>query len=450
MRPANWGISTRSAVLSAAVVFVAVLVAGGGLVFVLYRTLLSSVDDAAAGRVRDTVAALNFDTAAELDGSLLATDQRVVAVQIIGADGRVVQRSDSAPNTPLLPVSTFGPAIRSGISDDASPDNDMRLSGQAADTATGRYTVIAGGGSEAAESTVRTVAVLLMIAAPIISAVAGIVSYRLVKRSLRSVEAIRARVSEITTSDLTERVPVPSQNDEVSALAKTMNEMLARVESGHAAQRRFVGDASHELRSPLASIISALEVAQDYPETVDDDLTSGTLIPEAHRMQALVDDLLLLARADQRGLAVCEDEVNLDLLAENETARLRRETELAIEISTEEVVVVGDAGDLARVLRNVLDNAVQHAKSAIEIVVERRSDEAVLTVADDGPGIPAEDRARAFDRFVRLDSARSRDGGGSGLGLAIVAEIVSAHGGTVGIDDRPGGGTRVSIVLAVA
>src|ERR1700750_2584585 len=130
MRPANWGISTRSAVLSAAVVFVAVLVAGGGLVFVLYRTLLSSVDDAAGGRVRDTVAALNFDTAAELDGSLLATDQRVVAVQIIGADGRVVQRSDSAPNTPLLAVSTFGPAIRSGITDDASPDNDMRLSGQ--------------------------------------------------------------------------------------------------------------------------------------------------------------------------------------------------------------------------------------------------------------------------------------------------------------------------------
>jgi signal transduction histidine kinase len=451
MRPANWGISTRSAVLSAAVVFVAVLVAGGGLVFVLYRTLLSSVDDAAAGRVRDIVAALNFDTAAELDGSLLTTDQRVVAVQIIGADGRVLQHSDSAPpDTPLLPVSAFGPSLRSGFSDDSSPDNDMRLSGQTADTATGRYTVIAGGGSESAESTVRTVAVLLMIAAPIISAVAGIVSYRLVKRSLRSVEAIRARVSEITTSDLTERVPVPPQNDEVSALAKTMNEMLARVESGHAAQRRFVGDASHELRSPLASIISALEVAQDYPETLDDDLTSGTLIPEAHRMQALVDDLLLLARADERGLAVREDEVNLDLLAENETARLRRETELTIQIRTEEVVVVGDGGDLARVLRNLFDNAVQHAKSTIEIVVERRSDEAVLTVADDGPGIPAEDRARAFDRFVRLDSGRSRDGGGSGLGLAIVAEIVSAHGGTVGIDDRPGGGTRVSIVLAAA
>jgi len=450
MRPANWGISTRSAVLSAAVVFFAVLVAGVGLVFVLYRTLLSSVDDAAAGRVRDTVAALNFDTAAELDGSLLTTDQRVVAVQIIGADGRVLQHSDSAPDTPLLPVGAFGPALHSGISDDSSPDNDMRLSGQTADTATGRYTVIAGGGIESAESTVRTVAVLLMIAAPIISAVAGIVSYRLVKRSLRSVEAIRARVSEITTSDLTERVPVPPQNDEVSALAKTMNEMLARVESGHAAQRRFVGDASHELRSPLASIISALEVAQDYPETLDDDLTSGTLIPEAHRMQALVDDLLLLARADERGLAVCEDEVNLDLLAENETARLRRGTELTIQISTEEVVVVGDAGDLARVLRNLLDNALQHAKSTIEIVVERRSDEAVLTVADDGPGIPAEDRARAFDRFVRLDSARSRDGGGSGLGLAIVAEIVSAHGGTVGIDDRPGGGTRVTIALAAA
>jgi signal transduction histidine kinase len=447
MRPASWGISTRSAVLSAAVVFVAVIIAGIGLVFVLNRNLLSSVDDAAAGRVRDTIGALQFDTASELDGSLLTTDQRVVAVQIIDANGNVIAHSDSAPDTPLLPISSFGTRMRSGISDDAAPDNDMRISGQTADTATGRYTVIAGGGSESAETTVRTVSLLLAIAAPIISAVAGVVTYRLVKRSLRSVEAIRARVSEITASDLTERVPVPGQNDEVSALAKTMNEMLARVESGHAAQRRFVGDASHELRSPLASIISALEVAQDYPETLDDELTSGTLIPEAHRMQVLVDDLLLLARADERGLAIGEDEVNLDVLAEAEAARIRRETGLAIEITTDEVVVIGSAGDLARVLRNLLDNAVQHAKSTVEITVEHRPTEAMLTVGDDGPGIPRGDRAKAFDRFVRLDSARSRDRGGSGLGLAIVAEIVAAHDGTVSIDDRTDGGTRVTVVL---
>jgi signal transduction histidine kinase len=447
MRPARWGISTRSAVLSAAVVFIAVIIAGLGLVFVLYRTLLSSIDDAAAGRVRDTLGALQFDTASELDGSLLTTDQRVVAVQIIDAKGNVIQHSDSAPDTPLLPVSSFRTAMRSGITDDSSPDNDMRISGQTADTATGRYTVIVGGGSESAETTIETVAMLLVIAAPIISAVAGAVSYRLVKRSLRSVEAIRARVSEITASDLTERVPVPAQNDEVSALAKTMNEMLARVESGHAAQRRFVGDASHELRSPLASIISALEVAQDYPETLDDELTSGTLIPEAHRMQALVDDLLLLARADERGLAIREDEVNLDVLAEVEAVRLRRETDLAIHVSTDEAVVAGDAGNLARVLRNLLDNAVQHAKSTVEITVERHATEASLIVGDDGPGVPREDRAKAFDRFVRLDSARSRDGGGSGLGLAIVAEIVAAHDGTVSIDDRAGGGTRVTVVL---
>src|ERR1700759_5281994 len=133
---------------------------------------------------------------------------------------------------------------------------------------------------------------------------AAVACYRLIKRSLRSVEAIRSRVADISASDLAERVPVPQSRDEIAALATTMNEMLARVEAGHAAQRRFVGDASHELRSPLASIIPALEVAQDYPELVDDDLKTGSLIPEAHRMQVLVEDLLLLARADEQKLTV--------------------------------------------------------------------------------------------------------------------------------------------------
>jgi signal transduction histidine kinase len=264
------------------------------------------------------------------------------------------------------------------------------------------------------------------------------------------VEAIRSRVADINASDLAERVPVPQSRDEIAALATTMNEMLARVEAGHTAQRRFVGDASHELRSPLTTIISALEVAQDYPELLDDELKNGSLIPEAHRMQALVEDLLLLARADEQGLALRQDPVDLDVIAEGDAARLRREHGFHVHTDLEAVRLIGDVSGISRVLRNLLDNAVRHAKSRIEITVAARGDHVVLTVGDDGPGIPAADRLRVFDRFVRIDTDRSREGGGTGLGLAIVAEIVSAHHGTVGIDERPGGGTLVTVTLPTA
>jgi signal transduction histidine kinase len=277
--------------------------------------------------------------------------------------------------------------------------------------------------------------------------VAALVNFRLAKYSLRSVEAIRSRVSEISASDLSQRVPVPPQDDEISALATTMNEMLARVESGHDAQRRFVGDASHELRNPLASILSALDVAQEFPDALDDELTSETLIPEVQRMQALVEDLLLLARADERGLALRGDDIHVDVLAESEANRLRRATDLDIRLHTEAATATGDLPAVARVLRNLLDNAVSHATSTVEIAVKRRKAAAIISVADDGPGIPDQDKTRVFDRFVRLDSDRSRDGGGSGLGLAIVAEIVASHTGTVSIDDRPGGGTIVTVIL---
>lgn len=447
LRPATCGISARSAVVSATVVLVAVLVTGAALVFVLYASLLSSVDAAAAGRVRDTVAALEFDSAAELDASLLMTDQRVLAVQVIGTDGTVIRRSAGAPDTPLLPLDQFGSEVRSGFEDDLSPRDDMRMAGQRAQTATGTYTVIVGAGSEAAEHTAATVALLLTIAAPVIAGAAAAVSYRLVKRSLRSVEAIRAQVSEISTSDLTERVPIPRQYDEITALAVTMNEMLGRIQAGHEAQRRFVGDASHELRSPLASIISALEVAQDYPETLDDELRSGTLIPEAHRMQALVEDLLLLARADERGIVLREEDVHLDVLAEGEVTRLRRDTDLDVRFHAEPVVLICDVTGLGRVLRNLVDNAARHARSAVEISVKHHDANAILVIGDDGPGIPSADRERVFDRFVRLDTDRSREGGGSGLGLAIVAELVTAHHGSVEIDDRPGGGARFTVAI---
>lgn len=168
-------------------------------------------------------------------------------------------------------------------------------------------------------------------------------------------------------------------------------------------------------------------------------------------MRALVEDLLLLARADERGLTFHREPTRLDEVATGEVIRLRRTCRHPVHIAADPPVEVnGDASALSRVVRNLLDNAARHATSQIDVEVRRESGAAILTVADDGPGIPAADRQRVFDRFVRLDSSRSRGGGGSGLGLSIVAEIVAAHDGQISITGRPGGGTVVTVQLPAA
>lgn len=450
LSPLNLGIAARSAAVSAVVVLIALIFAGAVLDAILYRSLLAGVDDAAAGRVTAIAEALRSDARGDLndlDDALLATNQRVVAIQVIGADGRVVKRSGSAPKTPLVGVGEFGFGLRRGMPDDAVPSDDMRVSGQRVATGSGDYTVIVGGGSEAAEATARTAALLLACGAPLIIAVAALASYWLVRRSLQSVDAIRGRVAEISASDLAERVPVPNSRDEIAALAVTMNDMLSRVEAGHRAQQRFVGDASHELRSPLSTIISGLEVAEAHPELLDAEFAVGTLLPEAQRMHTLIQDLLLLARADEQSLVLHHEEMGLDELAEAEAARVRREAACAVDTDIGPARLTGDPAAISRMIRNLVDNAVRHANSRIAIEVGSRDGTATLTIGDDGPGIPPAERKRVFERFVRLDPDRSRGGGGTGLGLAIVAEVVAAHGGTVTIDDRPGGGTRAIVVL---
>jgi signal transduction histidine kinase len=446
VRLPNLGISARSAAVSAIVVLVALALAGGGFVTILYQSLLEGVDDATAGRVGHIVEALRSNSPDKLDSALLTTNQRVVAIQLIAPDGKVVKRSGSAPNTPLVPITEFNLNLRQ-MSDDAVPNDDMRVSGRRVSTASGEYTVLVGGGSEAVEATARTVALLLAAGAPIIVAVAAAATYWLVHRSLQSVDAIRSRVAEISTSDLAERVPVPSSRDEIAALAVTMNEMLSRIESGHRAQQRFLGDASHELRSPLTTIISGLEAAEVHPELLDAELAINILLPEAQRMRTLVEDLLLLARADEQSLTLRKDQVLLGEVAEVEVNRARRDAGCAIHTDISPVCFIGDPAAVSRVIRNLVDNAVRHAKSRVDIYVGSRDGDAIITVSDDGRGIDPAERARVFERFVRLDSDRARSTGGTGLGLAIVAEVVAAHGGTVTIDDRPGGGTKMTVAF---
>jgi signal transduction histidine kinase len=426
-------------------VLVALVVAGAGVAAALYGALMDDIDDAAEDRLNAVATNLLRTGVADLPDALLGTNNRIAAVQIIATDGAVVRESTGSAPTPLVSIAELEKALASGEPQSLPGRADLRITARTVEGADGTYAVVIGTGREIVGSTMVTVATTLGVIAPIVTAVSAVATYRLVRRSMRSVDEIRSRVADISTHDLTERVPVPQSRDEIAALAVTMNEMLTRVEAGHAAQRRFVGDASHELRSPLATIISALEVAEAHPEVLTNDVAATTLMTEAHRMQSLVEDLLLLARADEHAILARHDDVDLDHLVTSEVERLQGKTALAVHARVCPTRIAGDADALARVLRNLLDNAERHARSRVELDVDHNAECAVVTIGDDGPGIPATDRARVFGRFVRLDSDRSRSAGGAGLGLAIVSEIVAAHGGSVTLDDRPRGGVVVTL-----
>jgi signal transduction histidine kinase len=292
----------------------------------------------------------------------------------------------------------------------------------------------------------NTLLFYLLWGVPLLIVVAGVTTYLFSGRALRPVEAMRLQVAAMTEKDLGQRVAVPPARDEVGRLAETMNAMLARMQDAQGVQRRFVADASHELRSPLATIATGLELMQNG--TVDRS-TVVSLRGETSRLNKLVEGLILLARADERGLQPRREEVDLDEVAELERGRPADGAVIA-EVRAVPVRVIGDRGQLARVVRNLVDNARRHARSRVLVTVGRDGDTAVLEVSDDGPGVPEADRARVFERFVRLDDARARADGGSGLGLAIVAEVVAVHGGSVEVAVGPEGGALFRVRMPAA
>jgi signal transduction histidine kinase len=262
----------------------------------------------------------------------------------------------------------------------------------------------------------------------------------MVGRALHQVDAIGAEVADISERSLDRRVSIPSTDDEISRLARLMNTMLDRLQAAAERQRRFIADASHELRTPLAAARTDLEIALAHPESTDLHETATDLLAANQRMEHLVRDLLFLAKVDEpvpRSLAV---PVDLDDIVLVETARLRGNGEVKVDIGAVGAAsVMGRRDELARAVRNLLDNAERYASSLVTVELISDECQATLVIADDGPGIPADDRELIFQRFARLDDARSRDSGGTGLGLAIAKEIIDVHGGTIVIDDAPQG-----------
>jgi signal transduction histidine kinase len=267
----------------------------------------------------------------------------------------------------------------------------------------------------------------------------------LVGRALRPVEAIRGEVERITGSTMHRRVPEPPTRDEVGRLAGTMNTMLGRLETTATRQRRFVSDASHELRSPVAAIRAGLELAKTKPERANWPTLVDSLLAEESRLEALLDNLLLLAAHDENGtITAPARSVNLAALALVEARRPRRVPVHLVHrpADNQAVVVAGSQAQLTRALSNLADNAARHATSVVQISLSSDHDTARLVVDDDGPGIPPRDRERVFERFTRLDDGRARHDGGSGLGLAVVRSIITGHHGNIRIDDSPLGGAR--------
>lgn len=287
----------------------------------------------------------------------------------------------------------------------------------------------------------------LLLGLPVLLLVVAGTTWLVVGRTLRPVERIRRDVEEITGARLDRRVAEPETRDEVGRLARTMNAMLTRLQDSRDRQEQFVGDASHELRSPLASLRQAAEVARAHPGALPEGELAETVLEESVRMQGLVDQLLVLTRAGEGRARVAREDVDLDDLALAEVRRVARSGLVTDTTGVGAGRVHGDPVALGQVVRNLVDNAARHATSRIAVSLTEAPGTVVLAVDDDGPGIPPADRERVFERFVRLDEARARDAGGSGLGLAIVREVVTGHGGSVTVEPGALGGARFVVRL---
>ncbi|MEU5874482.1 HAMP domain-containing sensor histidine kinase [Glycomyces sp. NPDC047369] len=306
------------------------------------------------------------------------------------------------------------------------------------------YTVYSGSSLETQEEAVDSVAAIMWWTLPALALVVAVVTWLVTRRALRPVGAIQKELMSITGGDLSRRVPVPASRDEIHSLAVTTNTTLTALDHAVSQQRRFVADASHELRSPLAILRSQIEIAREHPELLDLDATLADVI----RLQDLSADLLLLARLDA-GERPPHVAVPFTELVREEVARRAATDRVPVRLDVEEdLSVVGVRGHLARAVGNLLNNAQRHAATAVTVTLAAEDAEWLrLDVGDDGNGVPPEERRRIFDRFVRLDESRSRDDGGAGLGLAIVQDVVLAHRGTVQALGSPEGGAMFRLAL---
>lgn len=444
--------SVRATTTLVAVGVVALFLAVGA-VILIWQTRIrieESIIDAASERA----ISLAIDAGRATEGFSPAASELVA--QLVGSDGELLASSQTAALMPpfvevdLEPGSSVVLRVESlvpGLGDVNAFDQDegpfvVVARGVALEDGTGAV-LVAASLDNAAEAVQQAVP-LLAIGLPILVVVVGGLTWLLTGRALAPVEQMRLQAGEISARELHRRLPVPATRDELERLATTLNEMLARLEISVLRQRRFVADASHELKSPLATLRTMIDVGERHPDSPAEARFAADLRPEIERMQRLVDDLLVLARYEENPWTGEKVEVQLDRVVMAEADLLARRGLIVVHTGgVDPAVVQGDALRLGQLVRNLTDNAARHAANKVWLALSATDGMVEFLVSDDGPGIPEEDRERVFDRFVRLDDSRSRGEGGSGLGLALARSIARSHGGEVTIVASHHGGATL-------
>lgn len=453
--------SVRARTTTTAVVAfsIAVALAALGLIATLQSSLMDEIDRSLDSRAADIAAQVDSENELIVLGAGIDSDTLAV---VFSLDGALFDSTDLSVDLDVLGNSfeeTDAPfdADLNHLADTAGAGNmravvlSVPLDPTTATefVADDDFLILVATSLDGFDRTVNRVTLVALAIGPLLVVLVGALTWVLTGRSLAPVEAIRSEVDAITDSELDRRVTPPKSSDEIARLAKTMNEMLERLDSASTSQRRFIADASHELRSPLASIAARIDVSLRHGTDEEWRSTASAVRNDVDRMHRLVDDLLHLARSDTEasdranGTAVDLDDIVLSVIGTT-----IRPSHVALDASAVSAgLVSGHPDHLTRVVTNLIDNAVRHARSQVTISLSDDTNHVTLTIDDDGVGVAPADRSRIFDRFVRLDDARDRDSGGAGLGLAISRDIVQRHAGNIDVDEAPGGGARFAVSL---
>ncbi|MDP9313080.1 MAG: HAMP domain-containing histidine kinase [Chloroflexota bacterium] len=389
--------------------------------------------------------------------ALVEFDSPGIYAELIGADDTIEAVSPNLPRGRLPLNQTLIDAARvegaAFATARAGRDDELRVLAVSVPGAAGRVLVVAGS-LEPLQRTLGRARTLLVGGGSLalVAAIAG--TMLLAGRALAPIGELMYTAGHVAaTGHYHTRVPLPERNDEIAQLARTINELIATVERTLGQQRQFVADTSHELRSPLTTVLANLDLLRRNLDATERELSIAEATAEARRMRRLVNDLLLLAQADATQ-AIAHAPLRLDPLVREVVVTMARQAPRHVIRAhvSEPVTVTGDAERLQQVLRNVVENATVHTPpgSQIDVVLRCADGVAQIIIRDTGAGITADHLPYLWDRFYRIDKARSRAAGGSGLGLAIVKYIVEAHGGTVAVTSMPGTGTTFSVGLPLA
>jgi signal transduction histidine kinase len=438
------------------VVAAAIALAGVGLVRAVEDQLLDGIRAASSARVGDVVVQLNEGVPPDELMLTAAPSADVGFVQVIDSTNHVLAGAPAPGLGRVFFVQSLPLGAAGGMTVDAAhapAEVPLDVRYETVATAAGPVTVVAASPLDGVERSVATLKRTLLIGFPLLVALVALVAWSVVGRALRPVEAICAEVDSISARSLHRRVPEPQSGDEIQRLAQTMNAMLDRLEDASAREQQFVSDSSHELRSPVTSIRTQLEVAVRDPSPDWAAVAAGVLAEEA-RLESLIDDLLVLASIDEREASPPDPDrepVDIRALVASQAARIRAHPVDVVDHAVREPVLVpGDRQRLDRALANLLDNAARYAVQRVSLLIAREAGHVTVAVDDDGPGIPVEDRDRVFERFTRLSPGRARTDGGAGLGLAVVKAVVEGHRGRVTATASPLGGARLELTLPAA